>query len=169
MSSSVGETGASTRPLRLFLDTGVIIEGCLGSWGAAKAVLILATIRTNWIVVLAEAIERELQAVIARKTAALSPDDAQAVAESVAGWMNRVRMERWPLPSATDLDAAAPTVLPLLRHVHDLPAVVTAMQARPDWTLSTNTAHWNEALGARIGLRIATPLAFLQRLTPIAG
>jgi len=149
VSSSVGETGASTRPLRLFLDTGVIIEGCLGSWGAAKAVLILATIRTNWIVVLAEAIERELQAVIARKTAALSPDDAQAVAESVAGWMNRVRMERWPLPSATDLDAAAPTVLPLLRHVHDLPAVVTAMQARPDWTLSTNTAHWNEALGAR--------------------
>jgi hypothetical protein len=151
------------------LDTGVIIEGCFGSWGAAKAVLVLATIRANWTVVLAEAIERELQTVIARKTATLSPDDAQAVAESVAGWMNRVRLERWPLPSADDLEAAAPTILPLLRHVNDLPAVVSAMQARPDWMLSTNAAHWNEALGARIGLRIATPLAFLQRLAPVSG
>ena len=30
-----------TRPLRLFLDTGVIIEGCIRPWGASKAVLIL--------------------------------------------------------------------------------------------------------------------------------
>ena len=169
MSAAVEETGASARPLRLFLDTGAIIEGCLGSWGVAKAVLILAAIRANWVVVLAEAIERELQAVIARKTAALPPNDAQAVAESVAGWMNRVRLERWPLPSAADLAVAAPTVLPLLRHVNDLPAIVSAMQARPDWTLSTNSAHWNEALGARIGLRIATPPAFLQRLAPASG
>ena len=169
MTVSPGKTGSETRPLRLFLDTGVIIEGCFGSWGAAKAVLILATIRVNWIVVLAEAIERELQAVIARKTAALPPDDARAVAESVAGWMNRVHLERWPLPSTADLDAAAPTVLPILRHVNDLPAVVTAIQAHPDWTLSTNSAHWNEALGARIGLRIATPLIFLQRLAPMSS
>ena len=56
MTVSPGKTGSETRPLRLFLDTGVIIEGCFGSWGAAKAVLILATIRVNWIVVLAEAI-----------------------------------------------------------------------------------------------------------------
>jgi hypothetical protein len=113
----------------LFLDTGVIIEGCFGSWGAAKAVLILATMRANWIVMLAEAIERELQAVIARKAAALPPDDAQAIAESVSGCMKRVRLERWPLPPAADLAVAAPTVLPLLRHVNDLPAIVSAMQA----------------------------------------
>ena len=52
--------------------------------------------------------------------------------------------------------------------MNDLPAVVSAMEARPDWVISTNTAHWNDELAARTGLRIATPQDFLLGLsTPI--
>jgi hypothetical protein len=31
-------------PLRLFLDAGVIIDGCFNPWGTCKSVLILATL-----------------------------------------------------------------------------------------------------------------------------
>ena len=34
-------------PLRLFLDTGVLIDGFFNRWGTCKAVLILATLRTQ--------------------------------------------------------------------------------------------------------------------------
>ena len=41
----------SAQPLRLFLDTGVILQGCFGRWGASKGVLILATERRLYTVV----------------------------------------------------------------------------------------------------------------------
>lgn len=154
------------RPARLFFDSGVIIEGCLGNWGTSKAVLILATMRGTYTVVLAEAVEREVQRNVARKTASLEAEQARDIARNVSGWFDRVRVERFPLPTADDIRAHAPNILPALRHVNDLPAVVTALQARPDWVLSTNTEHWNAHVAARTGLRIATPWAFLQQLRP---
>lgn len=156
----------SLAPLRLFLDAGVILEGCFQPWGACKAVLVLATLRSNFTVVLAEAIEREIQRAVARKTASLDQAAAHTIAQGLAGWLDRVRIERHPLPTEEELRSHLPTVLPAIRHINDLPAVVTALQVRPDWVLSTNTAHWNAQLGERVGLRIATPRAFLHQLYP---
>lgn len=153
-------------PVRLFLDSGVIIEGCLGSWGASKAVLILATMRETYTVVLAGAVEREVQRSVARKVASLDAQQARTIAQSVSGWLDRVRVERYPLPTPDDIRVHAPVLLPALRHVNDLPAVVTALHAHPAWVLSTNTDHWNAALAARTGLRIATPGALLRQLRP---
>lgn len=155
-----------SRPVRLFLDSGVIIGGIIGHWGAAKAVLILATMRENYTVVLAEAIEREVQGNIARKIASLTADEASTVVRGASGWFDRVRIERYPLPSHEEIRRLAPSILPALRHVNDLPAVITALHAQPDWVLSTNTEHWNERLAERTRLRIATPGAFLRHLHP---
>jgi hypothetical protein len=90
--------------------------------------------------------------------------DVQAIIDSVDGWLARVHREPWPRPSAEALRAAAPTLLPALRHVQDLPPVVSAMQACPDWTISSNARHWNADLAQRAGLRIATPQTFLRQL-----
>ena len=136
------------------------------SWGASKAVLVLATLRGLYTVVLAEAIEREVQRAIARKIAQLDPTESQAIARNVAGWLNQVRIERHPLPTPEAIRQHAAAILPAIRHVNDLPAVVTAIQAQPDWVISTNVEHWNERLAARTGLRVATPLAFLHQLRP---
>lgn len=155
-----------TRPIRVLFDAGVIIEGCFTNWGASKAVLILATVRANFTVVLAEAIEREVQRSISRKTAHLDPATALVISGSVAGWLDRVRIERHPLPTEDAIREHATAILPAIRHVNDLPAVVTAIQARPDWVLSTNTEHWNARLAERSGLRIVTPLAFLRHVRP---
>lgn len=155
-------------PLRLFLDAGVIIEGCLSSWGAAKAVTILTTYRQRYTVVLAEQIEEEVRRGIARKLAALPDDQAKIVAMDFAGWFARVRVERRVQPTSEDLQRYAPGLLPVLRHSNDLPAVIAAMQARPDWVISSNDEHWNDAVAERTGLRIVTPAVFLRRLSPLA-
>ena len=160
------EPGASS-PLRLFLDAGVIVEGCFGPWGAAKGVLIVMTVRARYTVILADPIEREVQRAVARKVAALDPDAARAMAESVAGWLARVRIERCPWPPPEEMRTHAPGKLPVLRHVNDLPGVVAAIQAHPDWVISTNTRHWSDELASRTGLHIATPLGFLTQLAPM--
>jgi predicted nucleic acid-binding protein len=151
---------------RLFLDTGVIIEGCVQPWGASKAVLILTTQRERVTVVLAEAVKSEVQGAVARKIASLSPSEAHAVEAAVNGWFSRVRLEQWPLPAPEDIQQHRPTLLPVLRHINDLAAVVTAVQAKPDWVISGNRAHWNDALATRTGLRIVSPQELLRRLSP---
>src|SRR5690348_15174885 len=109
------------QPQRLFLDTGVILEGCVGRWGASKGVLILATERRLYIVVPAEAVERELQRNVDFTLAPPAPSEARdAVAEEVSGWLRRVHIERWPLPSADDVARHAPALMPVLRHRNDL-------------------------------------------------
>jgi hypothetical protein len=89
-------------------------------------------------------------------------------ADDLVGWFERVRFERLQAPDDNAVEQAKVTLLPALRHVNDLPAVVAAMEARPDWAISTNRAHWNDDLATRSGLRIATPQDFLLGLRPSA-
>ena len=154
------------RRVRLFLDTGVIVEGCYQRWGASKVILILCTHRKQYTVVLAEDVERELRRILARKSAALAPDAAHVLEADVAGWLSRVHIERWPRPTVQDVESFLPTILPVLRHINDLRLVVTAMQARPNWVISSNRAYWNEQLASRAGLRITTPQQFMRSLSP---
>src|SRR5207244_8520036 len=104
------------RPIRLFLDAGVIIQGCWVPWGAAKAVLVLATLREYFTVVLAASIEREIARTEANKLAASSPADRADISNSIAGWFERVRVERYPLPAPRDIYRHAPNLLPVLKH-----------------------------------------------------
>jgi hypothetical protein len=157
---------APERRLRLFLDTGVIVAGCLQRWGAAKMVLMLCTHRPQYTVVLAADVERELRGILARQSATLGTAGAQALEAVMAGWLARVRLERWPGPTVQEVEQLLPRVLPVLRHINDLRAVVTAIQAQPDWVISSNRAHWNAESGRRVGLRIISPQAFVQRLAP---
>ena len=122
--------------------------------------------RQQYTVVLAEDVERELRRVLARKSAVLASDAAHALEADVTAWLGRVHVERWPKPSEEDIERFLPTVLPVLRHINDLRPVVTAIQARPDWVISSNRAHWNKDLAARTDLRIVTPQEFVQGLTP---
>ena len=109
------------------------------------------TQRDRYTVVLAEQIEREVQTALAAKIAPLSTVEAQEIAASMVGWFNRVRLERWPGPSRDYVKRHESILLPALRHVNDLPAAAAALQARPDWVISSNRVHWNNELGVRDG------------------
>src|SRR5919199_1018821 len=146
-------------PVRLFLDTGVLIDGFFNRWGTCKAVLILATLRAQFRAIVADPVGEELACAV--KGTRLSADEAKVVDEGIARSFSIARPERVPWPSAADMLAHA-ALLSAVRHEKDMSAVVAAVLARPDWVLSTNTAHWNEDLATRTGLRIATPADFLS-------
>jgi hypothetical protein len=153
---------AGILPRRLFLDSGVIIEGCFTAWGSAKGVLILATLRVRFTVVLSEVIAQEIDRALQARGAGSDTQTAADVREGYLGWLSRVRVERWPLPTVEQIAVQLPRVLPALRHRNDLEAAISALQAQPDWVISSNQAHWGPALAMRTGLRIATPLQFLD-------
>jgi hypothetical protein len=156
----------SERPVRLFLDAGVVIDGCVSDWASAKVILILATFKDRYTVVLSRRVAEEIERAAARKHAVLPPDQAAIFLAGITGWFERVRLELLPEPTEDAVRRAMYTILPALRHINDLPAVVAAMEARPDWVISTNSAHWNDGLATRTGLRIVTPVEFLRRLPP---
>jgi hypothetical protein len=162
-------TGAPpSRPaVRLFLDSGVVVQGCLGGWGGAKAVLILAaSAPERYVVVLADAVDREARRAIAR-LADQAPRDAALA--SLSGWLARVRLERRADPTPVEIRAHMPALLPVLRHANDLPIAVAALLAAPDWVLSTNTEHWTPALAPLLRARVAHPTAFLRSPEPPTG
>ncbi|MGI8914795.1 MAG: hypothetical protein ACR2JY_13615 [Chloroflexota bacterium] len=115
----------------------------VSAWSASKAVLILATHLPQITIGLADVVHQEAQHAFARKAALSATADGEA---AHAGWLARVRLERRPLPTEQEIARLAPAILPVLRHVNDLPVVVSAIAARPDYVLSTNVPigvrHW---------------------------
>lgn len=156
---------AHAPPVRLFLDAGILIEGHYSRYGSSKAILILATLRHQFQAAIAEPIAVEFERWLTSKMAGLSSDDASILKAGVDGWTARARPQRLPWPATDDLRAHA-DLLAVVRHENDIPAVVAAVLARPDWVLSTNTKHWNKNLADRTGLRIAHPAEFLASLHP---
>lgn len=169
-------------PLRVFVDSGVVLKGCLSRWGAAKAVLILLAQRRAYTVVWAAIVEREISDSFDRHletirtnrdTTGLGGDPLASVAQEreseqarrdSARWLAIVRHERWPSPTSEDVQTYLPAVLPVLRHRNDLPVVVSAIQAQPDVVISDNRVHWNDSLARLTGLNIVSPNEFLNRL-----
>jgi hypothetical protein len=52
--------------------------------------------------------------------------------------------------------------LHLIRHLSDLPVLLSALSAQPDWLLTNNTKHFTPAVAKETGLRIATPVDFFR-------
>src|SRR5713226_4938556 len=126
--------GQQAPPLRLFLDTGILIEGHYSHYGSSKAVLILATLRRQFQAVIADPIAVEFERWLIARTALLPATEASALRAGVDGWTARARPERLPWPTTDELQNHA-GLLSLVRHVNDMPAVIAAALARPDWVL----------------------------------
>jgi hypothetical protein len=157
--------GSSTRPLRLFLDTGVLIQGHFNPYSSAHAVLVLTTLRAQFQVLIAEPVTEEFSRWLDAKRAGLSAGEAARLSVGVDRWLLRARPIRIPWPAGPEM-VAHRGLLSSVRHQNDMPAVVAALLAQPDWVLSTNTKHWNQELAGRTGLRVARPAAFLALLRP---
>jgi len=49
----------------------------------------------------------------------------------------------------------------LIRHQADVPVLVSALKAAPDWFLTTNTRHFTKQVALRTQLKIVTPREFI--------
>ena len=157
---------SATRPqsaLHLFLDSGVLVDGLFNRWGTCKAVLILATQRRQFRAVIAEPVALEVARAVGSRTGRVDTSAAATIREEIERWFAVARPESVPWPSPNEMAAWA-HLLAVVRHRNDLPSVVAAVLARPDWVISTNDRHWNQALADRIGIRVAPPRDFLAQL-----
>ena len=77
--------------------------------------------------------------------------------------LERLIVERVPHVSHPEFEAASR----LIRHRNDAPVLAAALKAKPDWLLSSNTAHFSPAVAKRTGLRIAAPADFLDQCARI--
>jgi predicted nucleic acid-binding protein len=151
---------SSSKPLRLFLDSNVILAGFLSLWGLDKAILSLGAARVVRLVI-AEVIRREVEENLLLHAVTLSQADSDQLLSDYDRFISLARPEIVPLPSQEEVDRNRA----IIHHLPDVPVVLSAMAAQPDWFITNNTAHFDEEVAARTGLRIVTPRQFFGELT----
>lgn len=147
------------RPLRLFLDSNVVTGGIVAAWGLDRGVLSLCAARICRMV-LAQYVRDEVEENLLRRAADFSPSRADQMIEAYGKLLRLARPEMVPLPSSAEVARSRL----LIRHAADVPVLLSAVQAQPDWLLTHNTKHFTPAVAKRAGLRIATPSEFFRAL-----
>ncbi len=145
--------------LRLFLDSNVLMGGILSAWGLDKAVLSLCAARICRMV-LAEYVRREVEENLLNRATSLTPAEANQVIDDYEKLLKLARPEIVTPPSAQEVARSRR----LISHAADVPVLLSAIQARPDWLLTHNTKHFTPTVATRTGLRIATPAGFFRTL-----
>jgi predicted nucleic acid-binding protein len=147
------------RRARLFLDSNVLTGGLVSRWGLDRAVLSLCAARICKLV-LAEAVRDEVEENLLIHVSGFDPATANQVLEDYDGLIKLTRPEVVPYPSQAEVSANRH----LIRHLADVPVLLSAIASKPDWLLTRNTKHFSGAVAKRTGLRIATPADFFQAL-----
>jgi len=149
-----------SRRSHLFLDSNVLTGGIVSRWGLDKAVLALCAARICRLV-LAEAVRDEVEENLLIHAATLERAAGNQLLKDYDGLLRLTRPLIVPYPAESEIIAARS----LIRHLADVPVLVSAMQSRPDWLLTHNTKHFSPAVARRAGLRIGTPADFFLALS----
>jgi predicted nucleic acid-binding protein len=148
------------RLLRLFLDSNVLIGGIVSPWGLDKAVLSLCASRICRLV-LAEVVRDEVEEAILLRSGALSPSEVEQV---IADYRKLIALTRPELVPYPDVERVRSNRR-LIRHLADVPVLLSAMASAPDWLLTHNTKHFTQDVARRAGHKSATPTAFFRALS----
>ena len=141
---------------RVFLDSGVFLEGLLAPWSASRAVLVLSR-RRVFKIILAKYVQGEVE----ENLLELLATDARLGNEIINVYATLLRLldpEYVALPSKQEVERHRH----LIRHQADVPVLVSAIKAAPDWFLTTNTRHFNKQVAQRTQLKISTPQDFVS-------
>lgn len=137
------------------MDSGVLLEGLLAPWSASRAVLILSR-RRVFKIILAEYVQGEVEDNLLE----LLASDSRLANETIDAYSTLLKLlepEFIPLPSKQEIDRHRH----LIRHQADVPVLVSALKAAPDWLLTTNTRHFTKQVALRTQLKIVTPQEFM--------
>jgi predicted nucleic acid-binding protein len=145
--------------LRLFLDSNVLIGGMVARWGLDKAVLSLCAARVCRLV-LAEAVREEVEANLLLHASHLPVAESEMLLTGYEDLLRLVNPQVIAHPENTTVLASRH----LIAHAADVPVLLSAIEARPDWLLTHNTKHFTPKVAQTTGLRIATPIEFFRNL-----
>jgi len=151
--------GEPPRKLRLFLDSNVLTGGIVTRWGLDRAVLSLCAARICRLV-LAAVGQEEVEENLLLHAEGLEPADAQNLLSDYTMLIELTRPEPIPYPAKPDVIASRH----LIGHEADVPVLLSAIQADPDWLLTHNTKHFTPQVARRNRLRIGSPADFFRAL-----
>lgn len=140
------------------MDSGVLLEGLLAPWSASRAVLVLSR-RRVFKTVLAKYVQGEVE----ENLLELFASNARLGSEVIDAYGMLVRLldpEYISLPSKQEIERHRH----LIRHQADVPVLVSALKAAPDWVLTSNTRHFTRQVALRAQLKILTPENFLSNI-----
>lgn len=149
----------SPRNLRLFLDSNVLTGGIVARWGLDRAVLSLCAARICRLV-LSDAVKEEVERNLLLHAGSLGAADAQVVLDDYIRLIKLARPETVPYPQVEEVVASRH----LIAHQADVPVLLSAIQARPDWLLTHNKKHFSPRVAARTKLQIGSPADFFRAL-----
>jgi predicted nucleic acid-binding protein len=153
---------ASQRRIRLFLDSNVLTAGIVSPGGLDKATLSLCAAKVCKLV-LAEAVRDEVEENLLLHAERLPSLDADQLIEDYRRLIKLTNPEVVPYPHQEYVHSNRH----LIRHEADVPVLLSAMAAKPDWLLTHNTRHFTKAVAQRSSIRIATPADFFRTLSTL--
>lgn len=106
--------------------------------------------------VLAEAVKDEVEENILVHAAKLGEKESSAILDDYTGLIRLTTPEIVPYQDEAEVLASHR----LIAHEADVPVLLSAMYAKPDWLLTHNTKHFTQQVAKKSGLRIATPAEF---------
>lgn len=139
---------------RLFLDSNVLIKGFVVPWSFDRVVLKYCAARLHQMVY-AEAVKIEVERFLLIYA---ERHQAEWLLDDYDKLIKTAQPERIDYPAESEIIAART----LIRHAADVPVVVSAMRAAPDWLLTNNHEHFTSEVAARTGLRITDPQQFVR-------
>jgi predicted nucleic acid-binding protein len=143
---------------RVFLDSGVLLEGLLAPWSASRAVLILSR-RRVFKIILAQYVQGEVEDNLLELLAA-NPKLARETIDAYDTLLRLLDPEFIALPTKQEVDRHRH----LIRHQADVPVLVSALKATPNWFLTTNTRHFSKQVALRTQLKILSPKDFITSI-----
>jgi predicted nucleic acid-binding protein len=150
----VSEHGEITR---VFVDSNVLVEGLFAPWSLSHAILILS--RSGLFrLVLSPYVADEVERALLHRLAT-SEEEGSRLINEYARLLKLLSPEKTERITRDEVDLHRP----LIRHGNDVPVLVTAIKAKPDWLITSNIEHFNEEVARKTGLRIVTPQEFLRQ------
>jgi hypothetical protein len=131
----------------------------VAQWGLDKAVLSLCAANICRLV-LAEAVKQEVEENLLLHAAKLDAIEAQKLLDEYTGLIKLARPEIVAYPEEAEVLASRR----IIAHEADVPVLLSALKARPDWLLTHNTKHFTPQVAKRTGLKIGTPIEFFRQL-----
>ena len=146
-----------TNAPRLFLDSNILTGGFVARWGVDKAILSLCAARTCQLV-LAEVVCEEVERNLLKKALAAGKyrEWADQLLADYDKFLQLANPEIIPFPDKQLVLASRH----LIRHTADVPVLVSAMEAKPDWLITNNIEHFTQDVAQKTGLRITTVPVF---------
>ena len=138
------------------------MAGIISLWGLDKAVLSLCAARVCRLV-LAEAVRDEIENNLTFHAERLPPVQAEKLIGDYRRLVKLTDPELVPYPERDLVNSSRH----LIRHVADVPVILSAMASKPDWLLTHNIKHFTPAVAQRTSLRIATPADFFRTLASL--